>query len=179
MDLECRRCSPGQPWPYLTMLLFIFILSLKMSRIFGSMHNLVYGDKLSLLATIQPMPKVFSKFPIFGHLLAIFRSKLTPKLPFSLNHGDFFLVRSRTDLRLKVWCRNLHFLVADIGLRPRPQYEASFQNWGLCTKAWRILVKDFWRNASPMGLPACLYVRLSVHYPWAFFFESMYSRVYV
>ena len=48
---------------------------------------------LSVLTLLKPSPlqlAACSKILIFGHFLAVFGSKLTPKLTFSLNHTAFF-----------------------------------------------------------------------------------------
>ena len=88
---------------------------------FESIYSHVYGVKWSLWGVPIGSFLNFSKILIFGHFLAVFGSKLTPKLTFSLNIRAFFLVGSRTDLRLKmgllgvllevcrVLCRNSHF----------------------------------------------------------------------
>ena len=57
---------------------------------FESMHSHVYGVKWSLWGVPIGSFLNFSKILIFGHFLAVFGSKLTPKLTFSLNLGAFF-----------------------------------------------------------------------------------------
>ena len=57
---------------------------------FESIYSHVYGVKWSLWGVPIGSFLNFSKILIFGHFLAVFGSKLTPKLTFSLNQGAFF-----------------------------------------------------------------------------------------